>query len=100
MNTPYFTTEILAEAAQAEQNFGLFEFFQKGGPLMWVLLVFSILAFMAIFVCSWITRASSILPKNMVENVENYIRRKDYAPHHDNASYRLPGILHHQEVDR
>lgn len=79
MNTPYFTTEILAEAAQAEQNFGLFEIFHKGGPLMWVLLVFSILAFMAIFVCSWITRSASILPKNMVENVENYIRRKDYA---------------------
>lgn len=79
MNTSYYITKIIAEAAAAEQNFSLSEYFQKGGPLMWVLLVFSVLAFMAIFVCCWITRASSIMPKDLVTTVENYIRRKDYA---------------------
>ena len=67
---------ILAETAQ---NFGLIDIFEKGGPLMWGLLVLSVVAFMAIFICSWTTRASAVLPKDMVLTVETYIRRKDYA---------------------
>ncbi|MBQ1961063.1 MAG: MotA/TolQ/ExbB proton channel family protein, partial [Akkermansia sp.] len=53
--------------------------FEKGGPLMWGLLVLSIIAVMVIFVCLWTTRTSSVLPDRMVISVESYIRRKDYA---------------------
>ena len=75
MNISGLTVMLADESA----SFGLIDIFQKGGPLMWGLLVLSIVAFMAIFICSWTTRASAVLPKDMVLNVETYIRRKDYA---------------------
>lgn len=74
MNT-FAMTQILANT---EEKFGLFDIFEKGGPLMWVLLVLSVVAFMAIFVCSWTTRPSAVLPKDIVTKYETYIRRKDY----------------------
>lgn len=75
MNISGMTVMLADESA----SFGLIDIFQKGGPLMWGLLVLSIVAFMAIFICSWTTRASAVLPKDMVLHVETYIRRKDYA---------------------
>lgn len=75
MNISGMTVTLADESA----SFGLIDIFQKGGPLMWGLLVLSIVAFMAIFICSWTTRASAVLPKDMVLKVETFIRRKDYA---------------------
>lgn len=70
---------MIVTLADESASFGLIDIFQKGGPLMWALLVLSIVAFMAIFICSWTTRASAVLPKDMVLKVETFIRRKDYA---------------------
>ncbi|MBQ3526027.1 MAG: MotA/TolQ/ExbB proton channel family protein [Akkermansia sp.] len=70
---------MIVTLADESASFGLIDIFQKGGPLMWGLLVLSIVAFMAIFICSWTTRASAVLPKDMVLKVETFIRRKDYA---------------------
>ena len=75
MNFSAMTVMLADESA----SFGLIDIFQKGGPLMWGLLFLSIVAFMAIFICSWTTRGSAVLPKDMVLNVETFIRRKDYA---------------------
>lgn len=63
----------------AEDSNQIIKLFEDGGPLMWGLLVLSILAFVAAFVCLWTTRASAILPKDMANEVEIYIRRKDYT---------------------
>ncbi len=70
---------MIVTLADESASFGLIDIFQKGGPLMWGLLMLSIVAFMAIFICSWTTRASAVLPKDMVLKVETFIRRKDYA---------------------
>ena len=75
MNFSAMTVMLADESA----SFGLIDIFPKGGPLMWGLLFLSIVAFMAIFICSWTTRGSAVLPKDMVLNVETFIRRKDYA---------------------
>lgn len=55
------------------------DLFQKGGVLMWVLLIFSIIALMVFFVCLWTTRSNAVLPMHMIGSVEAFIRRKDYA---------------------
>lgn len=46
---------------------------------MWVLLGFSIIALMVFFVCLWTTRSNAVLPMHMINSVETFIRRKDYA---------------------
>ena len=82
MNTAMITL-LLADttkaAAKTAENFGLVDIFEKGGPLMWGLLVLSVVAFMTIFICSWTTRPSAVLPKDIVTTFETYIRRKDYS---------------------
>lgn len=55
------------------------ELFEKGGALMWPLLVLSIVALMVFFVCLWTTRSSAVLPMRMIATVESFIRRKDHA---------------------
>ena len=57
----------------------LVDLFNKGGVLMWLLLVFSVIALMVFFVCLWTTRSNAVLPMHMIGNVEAFIRRKDYA---------------------
>ncbi len=57
----------------------MWEFFDKGGPLMWPLLFLSVIASMVFLVCLWTTRESAVLPERMVVSVESCIRRKDYA---------------------
>lgn len=71
--------EEVTNLAEAAKNYEFTKIFAAGGPLMWALLVLSVIAFMVIFICSWTTRASAVLPKDMVVDVEGYIRRKDYA---------------------
>ena len=71
-------TFILAEAAktaESAQGFEIVEIFEKGGPLMYGLLGLSFIALMAVFVCLWTTRASAVLPRDIVLSVESYIRR-------------------------
>ena len=73
---------ILGQAvktAESTAGFDLFEIFEKGGPLMYALLLLSFIALMAVFVCLWTTRSSAVLPRDIVLSVESYIRRKDYA---------------------
>jgi biopolymer transport protein ExbB len=73
---------ILAEAAKTAESakgFEILEIFEKGGPLMYGLLGLSFIALMAVFVCLWTTRASAVLPRDIVLSVESYIRRKDYG---------------------
>lgn len=72
---------LLADGAvtDASVGFDAFELFEKGGPLMWGLLVLSVVAAMVFFVCLWTTRPGAVLPARMVMSVESYIRRKDYA---------------------
>ena len=72
---------LLADGAvtDASVGFDVFELFEKGGPLMWGLLVLSVVAAMVFFVCLWTTRPGAVLPARMVMSVESYIRRKDYA---------------------
>jgi biopolymer transport protein ExbB len=74
---------ILANAgvktSEATQGFELFDIFEKGGALMYVLVGLSFIALMAVFVCLWTTRASAVLPRDIVLTVESYIRHKDYA---------------------
>lgn len=66
-------------ANAAASGVDVLSLFDKGGPLMWGLLVLSVIALMVIFVCLWTTRAGAVLPERMVISVESYIRRKDYA---------------------
>ncbi len=72
---------LLADGAvtDASVGFDVFELFEKGGPLMWGLLVLSVVAAMVFFVCLWTTRPGAVLPARMVMSVESCIRRKDYA---------------------
>ena len=56
---------ILGQAvktAESTAGFDLFEIFEKGGPLMYALLLLSFIALMAVFVCLWTTRSSAVLP--------------------------------------
>lgn len=79
---PMHATIILGQAAKTAESsagFGIIEIFEKGGPLMYGLLGLSFIALMAVFVCLWTTRASAVLPRDIVLSVESYIRRKDYA---------------------
>ena len=57
----------------------LVDLFNKGGVLMWLLLAFSVVAFMVFFVCLWTSRSNAVLPMHMITGVEAFIRRKDYA---------------------
>lgn len=77
MSTPFLATDIVNEALTGE--WGVLQLFDKGGPLMWVLLFLSIVALMVFFVCLWTTRASSVLPPRLVMSVESCLRRKDNA---------------------
>ena len=65
--------------ADSSESWPVLQLFEKGGWLLWVLLVLSILMLMVAFVCLWTTRESAVLPQRMVMSVDSYIRRKDYA---------------------
>ena len=65
--------------ADSSESWPVLQLFEKGGWLMWVLLVLSIIMLMVAFVCLWTTRESAVLPQRMVMSVDSYIRRKDYA---------------------
>ena len=65
--------------ADSSESWTVLQLFEKGGWLMWVLLVLSIIMVMVAFVCLWTTRESAVLPQRMVMSVDSYIRRKDYA---------------------
>lgn len=65
--------------ADSSESWTVLQLFEKGGWLMWVLLVLSIIMLMVAFVCLWTTRESAVLPQRMVMSVDSYIRRKDYA---------------------
>lgn len=76
------TTIIAADLVKdtlVNGTWGALELFDKGGPLMWVLLFLSIIALMVFFVCLWTTRESAVLPQRMVMSVESCLRRKDYS---------------------
>lgn len=75
----YVTASIFSTLAQAEASWSMVDLFQKGGSLMWALLVLSVVAVMVMFVCLWTTRGGAILPQRMVLDVESYLRRKDYV---------------------
>lgn len=55
------------------------DLFEKGGVLMWPLLILSFIALMVIFICLWRTREGAVLPMRLIAPVESHIRRKDYA---------------------
>ena len=57
----------------------LVDLFNKGGVLMWLLLGFSVIALMVLFMCLWTTRSNAVLPMRIIGSVEASIRRKDYA---------------------
>lgn len=76
------TTIIAADLVKdtlVNGTWGALELFDKGGPLMWVLLFLSVIALMVFFVCLWTTRESAVLPQRMVMSVESCLRRKDYS---------------------
>lgn len=76
------TTIIAADLVKdtlVNGTWGALELFDKGGPLMWVLLLLSVIALMVFFVCLWTTRESAVLPQRMVMSVESCLRRKDYS---------------------
>ena len=75
MQLNLFNPETLLNAGGVR----LIELFEKGGALMWPLLVLSVIAFMVFFVCLWTTRGNAVLPIRMIASVESFIRRKDYA---------------------
>lgn len=77
MMSAFIFADLSASASSAGVD--VLSLFDKGGPLMWGLLVLSIVAMMVIFVCLWTTRTGAVLPDRMVISVESYIRRKDYA---------------------
>ncbi len=56
-----------------------FELFEKGGVLMWPLLVLSILSFMLIFSSIWTTRRRAIIPDEMVDSLGGLLNRKNYV---------------------
>ncbi len=53
--------------------------FEKGGVLMWPLLILSFIALMVIIINLWVTREGAVLPLRLVSLVETRIRRKDYT---------------------
>lgn len=70
---------VFLAASVSVPDMGMLELFDKGGPLMWALLLLSVVAAMVFFVCLWTTRESNVLSSRMVSAVESCIRRKDYA---------------------
>ena len=58
---------------------GLSGYFVKGGPLMWPLLVLSVISLMVALVCLWKTRASAIIRVRDVSTFEQSFKRGDYA---------------------
>ena len=58
---------------------GLSGYFVKGGPLMWPLLVLSVISLMVALVCLWKTRASAIIRERDVSTFEQSFKRGDYA---------------------
>lgn len=66
------------DAAQVKESAGLVEFFDKGGPLMWVLLALSVVALMVFFLCLITTRKKAVMPEMIVETTKSYLRRRAY----------------------
>ncbi|MBR5887020.1 MAG: MotA/TolQ/ExbB proton channel family protein [Akkermansia sp.] len=76
------TMFILAQAAKTAESatgFELSEIFEKGGPLMYVLVGLSFVAFMVVLMCLWTTRSSAVMPRDNVITMESYIRNKNYG---------------------
>lgn len=71
--------EAEAEAAPQAAEYSIAEIFSSGGPLMYGLVVLSVMALMVLIVCLWTTRESAVLPKKMMPSVEGLIRQKDYS---------------------
>lgn len=77
MYTPILADDLIQNAL--EMQWGALDLFDKGGPLMWVLLFLSVVALMVFFICLWTTRSSAVIPSRLVMSVESCLRRKDNA---------------------
>lgn len=80
MNPASFS--ILANAMDfvvGDKNYPLSDLFIKGGSIMWLLLLMSIVAVCVLILCFVSIRKSSVLPEKMVEQTENFIRKRDYS---------------------
>lgn len=83
---------FLSQAAAPAQAWTPIELFDKGGFLMWPLLVLSIVTAIVFFTCLWTTRAAAVLPTGMITAVETCLRRNDRgslmaACSYDNSSF-------------
>lgn len=65
-------------ASEGSEAWTAAQLFDKGGWLMWVLLMLSLVMVVVVFVCFWTTRQGAVLPRRMVEAVDSCIVRKDY----------------------
>lgn len=74
-----FASILPSAVSKAAENWGVMELFEKGGPLMWPLLVLSVVALMVAFVCLWTTRVNAVLPPRLPSSVESCIRGMNYA---------------------
>jgi biopolymer transport protein ExbB len=61
-----------------DRSYSIVELFQMGGFIMWLLLLFSILAVVVFIVCLLTTSGRYVLPIGLVDRVETCIRRRDY----------------------
>lgn len=77
MFTSLFDMTVLADTAGSEA-WTAAQLFEKGGWLMWVLLMLSMVMVIVVFVCFWMTRESAVLPRRMVDTVNACMERKDY----------------------
>lgn len=66
-------------ANTTEELTGLSGYFVKGGPLMWPLLVLSVISLMVALVCLWKTRMRAIIRRRDVRSFEDEFNRKNYA---------------------
>ncbi len=71
--------EFFLTLAKSGTTWNPIELFDRGGLLMWPLLLLSFTSAVFVFTCLWTTRRGAILPENMVTAVEAFIRKKDYT---------------------
>lgn len=68
----------LSELPLEGSAYSMVELFDKGGLIMWPLLVLSMLAVFVIFLCLINTRQGAVLPEKLVDKSEAYIKKRDF----------------------
>ncbi len=95
MNSPFLTYLAVMDFTAGDKVYSLEELFLKGGFIMWLLLILSIVGLFVILVCLFATRNKAVVPNRLVEQAEAFLRKKDYSglttlcTHHNSCFARV-----------